>query len=386
MIYADHAASTPCLPEVVAAVSQCLREDWANPGSRQHAPGRRAQGLVDAARAEVAALIGARPDEVVFTSGATESCNLALFGVGERLLPERPRFVTIASEHAAVLAPLERLAAAGAEVIRIGVDREGRLDRTAFAAACAASCAGQAGRTALVAVMLVNNETGVVQDLAAAAATAHAAGALLLCDATQGLGRMPVDVTALGCDLLALSGHKFGAPSGIGALWLRRGLGLSAQIHGGGQERGLRSGTPNLPGIVGLGVAARLAHERLAGKVERLTALTARLEGAVRDALPGALVAGAGAVRAPGISFFVHPGLAVGWLGQLATVAASAGASCALARREPSHVLTAMGFPEDQAGNAIRISLGSTTTEAEVDAIAAALAAGALALGGRSLA
>ncbi len=382
MIYADHAASTPCLPEVVTAVTRVLHEDGANPGSRQHAAGRRAQGLVDTARAEVAALLGARPDEVVFTSGATESCNLALFGVGERLLPERPRFVTAASEHAAVLAPLDRLAAAGAEVVRIGVDRDGRLDRTAFAA----TCADPPGRTALAAVMLVNNETGVVQDVAATAAIVHAAGGLLLCDATQGIGRLRVDVAALGCDLLALSGHKFGAPPGIGALWLRRGLGLSAQIHGGGQERGLRSGTPNLPGIVGLGVAARLARERLGGHVQRLSALTSRLEDAVRAALPGVLVAGAGAARAPGISFFVHPGLAAGWLTRLATVAASAGASCALARREPSHVLMAMGFPADQAGNAIRISLGAMTTEAEVDAIAAALITAARAPGGGILA
>lgn len=373
MIYADHNATAPPLPEVVATVAANLAAGWGNPASRQHPAGRRALATLDAARTAVAALIGAQDDGITFTSGATEACNLALLGLGERLLRHRPRIVTCATEHPAVLEPLRRLAEAGAEVVALPVDGAGRLDPAALAAAVDA-------RTGLVALMLANHETGVVHDIAAAAAVARRHGALLFCDATQAAGRLAVDAGALGVDALALSAHKLHGPPGAGALWLRRGLGCTAQIHGGGQERGLRGGTPNLPGIAGFAVAATAARRDQAARHAHLSALGRRLEDGLLAAIPGIVIHGAGAPRLPGTALLSVPGLPRGWLATLATVAASGGAACSGGRG--SEVLRALGRPEDEAQNAIRISLGIGNTAAEVDAIVAELARGATALRG----
>lgn len=375
MIYADHNATTPCLPEAAAAVQRALLTDFANPAARHHAPGRAALGLVDEARAAVAALLHVRSDEIVFTAGATEACNLAIFGVAARLLASRPRFVTTAVEHPAVLAPLDRLTALGADVQRIPVRADGSIDLAA-----ARNLIDE--RTALVCAMLVNNETGVIHDVAALAELAHASGALLLCDATQAPARIAVDLPALGCDLAAISAHKLYGPKGIGALWLRRGLALEPHLLGGGQERGLRPGTLNTPGIAGFGVAARIANERLPARIVHLTALSTQLENSLRNDLPGLVIHGA--MRAPGVAMLTLPGLRHGWLAQLAEVAASAGSACSSGTGEASHVLTALGVARDDARNSIRISLGEGTTTAEVGRIAESLTRGARRLQGAS--
>jgi cysteine desulfurase len=367
VIYADHNATTPCLPEAAAAVAQALLVDFGNPSARHHVAGRAALSLVDGARASVAALLRVRSEELLFTSGATESCNLAITGMAGRLLPQRPVFVALAVEHPAVLAPLERLAAYGAEIRLIPVRTDGSVDLAAAAAAIDK-------RTALVAAMLVNNETGVIHDVPALAALAHAVGALVLCDITQAPARMAVDLPALGCDLAALSAHKLYGPKGVGALWLRRGLALDPLQVGGGQERGLRAGTLNVPGIAGFGVAAQVAHARLNDRMQHLRALSAALETMLASALPGLVIHGA--QRVPGVAMLTLPGLRHGWLTQLVNVAASAGSACASGTGEASHVLTALGVNHEDARNSIRISLGESTTDSEVSAIADALIRG----------
>lgn len=371
LLYADHAATTPCDPAVAELVMKVLVDDWGNPSSRQYALGRSARGRVDTAREQLAAALGAHhADEVVFTSGATEACNLAVSGVMARSLRQRPRLVVLATEHPAVLASGRACAAAGADLVIVPVDQEGRVDPAALAAAID-------DRTALVCCMLVNNESGVVQDVAAAAALAHAHGALLFCDATQALGRMPLDVTGLGCDLLACTAHKAYGAKGAGALWLRRGLGPEPLLHGGGQERNLRAGTENVPAIAGFGLAAQLSRERLADTAAHLSALTASLESRLRAADPGIVIHGAGAPRVPGTTFFTRPGLPRGLLAQLDGIAASAGSSCASGSGKSSHVLAAMGVPAEQAAGAVRISFGRGNAHGDGDRIAAAVQAGA---------
>ena len=356
-------------------MQRALLADFANPAARHHAMGRTALGLVDEARSAVAALLHVRPDEIVFTAGATEACNLAIFGVAARLLGTRPRFVATAVEHPAVLAPLDRLTALGADVQRIPVHADGSFDLDAARALID-------DRTALVSAMLVNNETGTIHDVAALAELAHAHGALLLCDATQAPARMAVDLPALGCDLAAVSAHKLYGPKGVGALWLRRGLALEPHLLGGGQERGLRPGTLNTPGIAGFGVAARIAAERLPARIAHLTALSTQLEEHLRTELPGLVIHGA--ERAPGVAMLTLPGLRHGWLAQLAEVAASAGSACASGTGEASHVLTALGVARDDARNSVRISLGEGTTAAETTRIAESLTRGARRLQGAS--
>jgi cysteine desulfurase len=367
VIYADHNATTPPLPAVVEAMRAALDSGWGNPGSRQHPVGRRALATLDAARHAAATLIAARDEEIVFTSGATEALNLAILGLGERLLASRPRLVTCATEHAAVLEPLRRLGEAGAEIVELPVDRHGRLDPEQLAAAIDA-------RTGLVCLMLANNETGVIHDVAAAARLAHARGALLVCDATQAVGRIVVDVVELGVDALAWTSHKIYGPQGCGALWLRRGLGVSPQLHGGGQERGLRPGTPNLPGIAGFAAACDAARHDRAARHAHLATLGAQLEQLVLQQVPTAIMHGATAPRLPGTSMFSVPGLPQGWLASLAGVAAGGGAACS--GGGASHVLLAMGADQDMARNSVRISLGIGNTASEVADIARALAYG----------
>ncbi len=374
MIYADHNATTPPLPAVVEAMAQAMREGWGNPGSQQHAFGRRSLALVDGARVEVAGLLGARTEELVFTSGATEACNLAILGLGERLLASRPRLVTCATEHPAVLEPLRRLGEAGAEVVVLPVDDQGRLDPAGLAAALD-------DRTGLLCLMLANNETGVLHDVAAAAAQARARGVLTVCDATQAVGKVPVEVAGLGVDALACTAHKLYGPQGCGALWLRRGLGLSPQLHGGGQERGLRPGTHNLPGLVGFAAACRAARDDAAGRSAHLAAVTTALEARVRSLIPGVVLQGAQAPRLPGTSMFTVPGLPSGWLATQTAVAVSGGSTCS--GGTGSYVLHAMGWAAREAGNSIRVGLGLSTTMADVAAIADSLARGAAALGVR---
>ena len=374
MIYADHNATTPCLPEAAAAMADALGTHFANPAARHHAPGRAAQALVDEARQAVADLVAVRPDEIIFTSGATEACNLAIFGVATRLLASRPHFAALAVEHPAVLAPLAHLTAFGATVSHLPVARDGAVDLAAASATIDA-------RTALVAAMLVNNETGVIHDVAALARLAHEQGALLLCDATQAPARLAVDLPALGADFAALSAHKLYGPKGVGALWLRRGLSLDPQQFGGGQERGLRPGTLNVPAIVGLGVAARIAKTRLATRQAHLTALSAVLESRLRAALPSLVIHGT--TRVPGVAMLTLPGLRHGWLTQLASVAASAGSACSSGTGAASHVMTALGVSDADGRNSVRISFGEGNTLAEAETVADALIHGARRLAGQ---
>lgn len=372
VIYADYCATTPCLATAAAAVSEALAAHLGNPSARHHTPGRAAQGVVDHARQQVAELLGVAAAEIIFTSGATEACNLAIMGVMASLLATRPRICALAVEHPAILAPLAHLRQLGAEIILLPVHRDGQVDLQA---------AGEAidERTALVCAMLVNNETGVIHDVAALAALAHAQGALVLCDATQAPARMAVNLPALGADVAALSAHKLYGPPGVGALWLRRGLSLAPLLFGGGQERGLRPGTLNVPGIAGFGVAAAAAREHLTARQAQLTRHTARLEQQLLAALPGLIIHGR--QRAPGISSLTLPGLRPSWLAQLTTVAASAGSACSSGTGEASHVLTALGVAPADARNSLRISLGEPTTDDDVEQLIAALIRGAQRLG-----
>lgn len=347
-VYLDHSASSPLRPAARAAVMAAL--DLTGNPSSVHGAGRAVRRAVEGARAAVAELAGVAPARVVFTAGGTEANNLALRGFPGR------RLLVSAVEHDSVLA-------AAPDAARIPVDAQGRADLAALDRLLAGS-----GAPALVSLMLVNNETGVIQPVAEAARLAHARGALLHVDAVQAAGRLPLSLPALGTDLLTLSAHKIGGPAGCGALLLADGVEPDALIRGGGQERGRRAGTENLTGIAGFGAAAALAAEEAA----RSTApadLSAGLEARVTAAAPQALVIGAGAPRVGGVSCIALPGVP----GEtqvmaldLAGFALSAGSACSSGKVKPSHVLTAMGFGPEIAGCAIRVSLGWTTTADDV--------------------
>ena len=343
-VYLDYNATTPVRPEAAAAVADALA--LTGNASSVHRFGRLARRKLEDAREAVAALVGAPAERVVFTSGGTEANNLALTGAG------RARRLVSAGEHDSVLnaaAGVER----GAE--RIPLRRDGVVDLDALEALL-----GEDPRPALVSVMLANNETGVIQPVARAAETAHCRGALVHCDAVQGAGKIPVDMAALGVDLLSLSAHKLGGPQGVGALIVAEGLELAPLMRGGGQERRHRAGTENLPGIAGFGAAAECALaglERMAGLAE----LRDRLERRLRARAPEIKIYGAGAPRLPNTSCFGVPGLAAEIQVialDLAGIAVSAGAACSSGKVAPSHVLGAMGASEAEAGSAIRVSLG----------------------------
>jgi len=353
-VYLDYNASAPLRPAVKAAVAEAL--DLVGNPSSVHGHGRAVRRALEEARARVAALGGAAPTRVVFTAGGTEANNLALRGFPGR------RLIVSAVEHDSVLA-------AAPDAARIPVDDHGVADLDALDRLLAA---GEG--PALVSLMLVNNETGVVQPVAEAARLAHAHGALIHCDAVQGAGRLPLDLGALGVDLLTLSAHKIGGPAGIGALLLAEGVEPEPLLRGGGQERRRRAGTENLLGIVGFGAAAALAVEDLAGTGD-LAALRDELERRALAAVPQARVMGAGAARVGTVSCLALPGLS----GEtqvmaldLAGVAVSAGAACSSGKVKASHVLTAMGAGEALAGSAVRVSLGWGSTAADVERFVAA--------------
>jgi cysteine desulfurase len=349
MSYLDFNATAPMPDCVTDAVLAAMRQTG-NPSS-VHAYGRRARALLETARSEVARLVGVAPEQVVFTSGATEANILALRGCG------RSRVLVSAIEHESILTAV-------ADPAIIPVDTAGRIDLGALERLLA-----EATAPAIVAVMLANNETGVVQPVAEAAALAHAAGALFHCDAVQAPGRIAVDFAALDVDMMSLSAHKLGGPKGVGALITRRDPTLQALQPGGGQERGLRGGTENLPGIAGFGAAARWARECL-GRAGAVAALRDDMERRVRAAVPSVRIFGAEAPRLCNTSCIGLAGLAAEtqvMALDLAGVAVSAGAACSSGKVKSSHVLEAMGADADLAGSAIRISLGPTTTGAEID-------------------
>jgi cysteine desulfurase len=366
-VYLDHAATTPLDPAVLDAMLPYLTEVHGNPSSL-HAAGRRARRGVEEARERVAAVMGVRPKQVVFTSGATEADNLALRGL---LDGREGALVTSPLEHAAVLRTAERLAEEGRRVEYVRPGPGGSVPGDAVAEASARS-----GGAALVALMLVNNETGVLLDASEAAAAAHEGGALFFCDAVQGLGLEDVSLAALGADAVALSAHKVGGPKGVGALVLAPRLEVEPILRGGSQERGFRPGTHAVPAIVGMGVAVELAEARRAAHRERLAALQAELERLLL-AVPGVTLNGAEArrsVKHVNVSVADVDGETLLMALDDAGVEVSAGSACAAGSLEPSHVLLAMGLSPGRAKASVRFSLGYTTTEAEVREAAARFA------------
>jgi cysteine desulfurase len=363
-IYLDHNASAPLRPEVREAMLAVLGPPG-NPSSA-HREGAQARSRLETARAEVAALLGAVPAEIVFTSGATEANNLALRGVlraGEGL-------VTTAIEHASVLETARDLASGGTPLTVIGVDGDGRVDVAPFVAACAPP-------VRLASVGLANGEVGIVLPVGEIAAALRPRGVLVHTDAAQAAGRLPLDVARLGVDLLSLSAHKLGGPAGVGALWVRKGVRLHAQLTGGGQERARRAGTENLPAIVGFGVAARLARADQARQAASTAALAERLWEGLHGRMPDVVRNGpATGPRLPNtlnVSFPGTSGESLCILLDLEGIAASVGSACAAGAAEPSHVLRAMGRDADAARSALRLSLGRETTAADVDHVVAVL-------------
>ena len=363
-IYLDYNATTPVADDVLDAMLPFFREHFGNPAS-EHAYGWAADEAVKQARERTARVIGATPRTIAFTSGASESVSLAVRGAAAVYGGRRYRIVTVQTEHKAVLETCAAMEREGYEIEYLPVGPDGLLDLNRLRDAVD-------DKTLLVSVMWANNETGVIQPVPVIAGIAHDAGALFMTDATQAVGKVPVSVNDDGVDLLALSGHKLYGPKGVGALYVRqRGprVRLQPQITGGSQEAGLRAGTVNVPGVVGLGAAAALARRVQAEDAERLEGLRDRFEAAVCEAVPGTHVNGAGAPRLPNTSSLRFEGVHTAQLlPVMRSVAASTGAACQTQTQEPSHVLTAMGLTPDQSFATVRFSLGRPTTEAEVEA------------------
>ena len=368
-IYLDHNATTPVHPDVVDRMTSALRDEFGNPSSVHHF-GQRTKALVDEARSAVAALIGADPTEVVFTAGGTESDNFAIRGVAEALeAAGRRHLIATSIEHEAVLNTCKALARRGWRVTLLPVDQSGVVSGDALRAAITDD-------TALVSVMHANNEVGTIQPIAELAQIAHEKGALFHTDAVQSAGKIPVHVKTLGVDLLALSAHKMNGPKGVGALWLRRGVRLVPVLTGGRHERGRRAGTENVPGIVGCGVAAALAGQKMAAEHTRVAALRDRLEREVLRTVPGTTVNGGSSPRVPNttnISFERIEAESLLIALDLEGIAVSTGSACSSGTLEPSHVLKAMGFPAHRTQNSIRFSLGMGNTDADVDRVIAVL-------------
>jgi cysteine desulfurase len=368
-IYLDHNATTPVHPLVVDRMTAVLRDEFGNPSSVHHF-GQRTKALVDEARSAVAALIGADPTEVIFTGGGTESDNFAIRGVAEALeVTGRRHIVATGIEHEAVLNTCKALARRGWRITLLPVDESGVVSPDALREAITDD-------TALVSVMHANNEVGTIQPIAALAQIAKENGALFHTDAVQSAGKIPVNVKALGVDLLAISAHKMNGPKGVGALWLRRGVRLVPVMTGGRHERGRRAGTENVPGIAGCGVAAGLAMEKMSGEHGRLSALRDRLEREVLRLVPGTVINGGDSPRVPNttnISFERIEAESLLIALDLEGIAVSTGSACSSGTLEPSHVLKAMGFPAHRTQNSIRFSLGMGNTDADVDRALAVL-------------
>ncbi len=362
-VYFDYNATTPLTPEAADAVARATREIFGNASSVHHF-GQQAKAALDEARSAVARLIGGEPSEVVFTSGGTEADNLALRGVAEAYEPVgRKHLIASAIEHEAVLNTLRALARRGWTVTLLPVDQTGIVHPDALRAAITPA-------TAIVSVMHANNEIGTVQPVAELAAIAHEQGALMHTDAVQSAGKIPVDVRALGVDLLSLSAHKFNGPKGAGALWVRRGTRMQPILTGGKHERNRRAGTENVPAIVGMGVAAAAASGKMAAEHERVGRLRDRLENGILAGVPGTAVNGAATPRVPNttnISFDRVEAESLLIALDLEGVAVSTGSACSSGTLEPSHVLKAMGFPPYRTQNSLRFSLGLYSTEQEVD-------------------
>jgi cysteine desulfurase len=369
-MYLDHNATTPIAPEVREALRPYLDDRFGNPSSA-HEHGRIARQAVDEARAQVAALLGCEPDDIVFTASGSEADNLAIKGVAMDLLGEGDHIITSAIEHPAVLGACRYLARRfGYRLTVVPVDQFGAVDPEDVRRAIEP-------RTVLISIMHANNEVGTLQPIAEISRIAREYGITLHTDAAQSVGKVPIDVDGLGVDLLTVTGHKVYAPKGIGALYVRPGTRIDSLIHGAGHEHGLRAGTENVPYIVGLGAACALAGRRLgAGESDEVRRLRDRLHAALRSAVPGLALNGHPEDRLPNTLNVSFPGCdGEALLAGAPSVAAATGSACHSGRTEPSQVLTAMGLDAQRALGAVRLSLGHDTTESDVDAAAAALAA-----------
>lgn len=371
-IYLDNQATTPCDPRVIDVMLPWFTGNFANPHSVEHAMGRAAEAAVEAARAQVARLIGAEAREIVFTSGATESNNIAIKGAARfaRVSGDaRLRIVTVATEHKCVLESVRDLEAEGFEAVVLPVRADGILDPDVLAEALSVP-------TLLVSIMAVNNETGVIQDLAGLSAVVKSAGALLHCDAAQAVGKIKVDVGGWHVDLLSISGHKLYGPKGAGALYVRRRprVRLQSLFSGGGQERGLRSGTLATPLLVGFGEACRIARAEMAGEAERLRGLRDRLLARLRAAVPGVVVNGSMSARIAGNLNVTFPAAgAQAMMVAMPDLCVSTGSACSSAEVEPSYVLRALGLGDAAAARTLRLGIGRFTSADDIDIAAAML-------------
>jgi cysteine desulfurase len=361
-VYLDYNATTPVDSAVLDAMMPYFAERYGN-ASSIHSAGQQARGAVDHARESVAALIGAKPAEIVFTSGGTEADNLAIFGAVAASPRQRKHVITTAIEHHAVLNACQALEKQGVEVTYVAVNQHGVVDREEIRRALRPE-------TILISVMHANNELGTVQPIEEIGRIAAEADICFHCDAVQSAGKLPLDVNRCNVDLLSLSAHKIYGPKGVGALYVRSGTPLEPQFHGGHHERDRRPGTENVAGIVGLGKAAQLARQRLAEDAERIGALRARLEESVLGRVSAAHVNGDTNRRVPNTTNLTIPGAggeALLIALDLQGVACSTGAACSSGAVEPSHVLLAIGLSQDEARSSLRFSLGRLTTAEEID-------------------
>lgn len=361
-VYMDHAATTPTRPEVARAMLPYFSERFGNPSSL-YALAREAKEAVEEARGKVAAAIGATPEEVFFTAGGTEADNWAIKGVAAANKRKGDHIITSAIEHHAVLHPCQALEKQGYRVTYLPVDEFGRVEPGDVEEAIT-------DKTILVSVMAANNEIGTVQPVAAVAKIAHDHGVPFHTDAVQAIGAFPVDVDAMGADLLAISAHKFGGPKGIGALYIRRRTRIGTFMDGGAQERGRRAGTENVPGIVGMGTAIELAVDEMPQKAPRLAGMRDRLIRGVLDSIPATRLNGHPTERLPNnvnVAFRYVEGESILLMLDALGVAASTGSACTSASLEPSHVLTSCGLPPEHAHGSLRLTLGHRNTEEDVD-------------------
>ena len=363
-IYLDYAATTPVHPDVLEAMLPYFNQSFGNP-SAIYSYGQEARSAVDQARESLAALIGCRSEEIIFTSGGTEADNMALTGVLMANEKKGNHIITCAIEHHAILETCHQLEKRGYKVSYLPVDSDGLVSPDDVRQAITP-------QTVLVSIALANNEIGTIQPIAEISKVAKEAGVLLHTDAVQAVGRIPVDVSELGVDLLSISSHKLYGPKGVGALYVKKGTRISPILYGGGQERGRRSGTENTAGIVGLGKAAALAHQSLAKEAERLTALRERLIDSILGGIDHSRLNGHRQQRLPnnanfGFDFVEGESIVLNL--DLKGICASTGSACSSASLEPSHVLLALGIPAQQAHGSLRLTLGRLTTDEDIDTV-----------------
>ena len=363
-IYFDHNATTPVEPEVLDAMLPFLSGEYGN-ASSIHTFGQKARAAVETAREQVASLVGARPQEIIFTSGGTEADNHAIFGIVEAASGDRKHVITTTIEHEAVLNTCQALEKRGVTVTYLSVDREGRIDVSALRTSLRDN-----PETALITVMHANNELGTVQAMEEIGRIAAEADVYFHTDAVQSAGKIPIDVKSMGIDLLSLSGHKLYAPKGVGALFIRGGTRLRQLLYGGHHQRGFRPGTENVAGIVGLGKAATIAQKSLADESKRIGAMRDALERGLLERVRDSHANVSRAPRTPNTTNITFPGIegeALVIALDLKGLACSTGAACSSGAVEPSHVLTAIGLPADEARASLRFSLGRHTTPEQVD-------------------